>query len=68
MLRVAGGNDIQYDADEFCLRFRRPDGQNMVANLGNVFVEWGGGQPAEVTEQIKRFVAMLVASDEVLTE
>lgn len=67
-LRVAGATDIRYDEGEFRLNYRRPDGSPMVANLGNVFIEWGDVRNAELTEKIRGFAAMLVASTEVLTE
>ena len=68
VLRVAGGRDIKYDADEFLLRFRLPDGSPMVGNLANVFVEWGGAPHAELSARMKQFAAMLVNSGGHLTE
>ncbi len=59
-LRVAGASDIEYEEDEFRLRFRKPDGDPMVAVLGNVYAEWRRAAPAELAAEIRRFASTLV--------
>jgi hypothetical protein len=67
-LRVAGGTDIQYDADEFCLRYTKPDGAGgWIANLHNLYHEWGNAKQAEQTAEIRRFADNLATTPESLT-
>lgn len=68
VLRVAGGRDIEYDATDFLLRFRLPNGAPMVANLANVFVEWGREPQAERSARMRQFAEMLVNTDDAITE
>jgi hypothetical protein len=67
-LRVAGGSDIEYDQNEFCLRFKRQDGAPWVANLGNVFAEWGSSRNDDLAGRIRRFATMLATPTEEPTD
>jgi hypothetical protein len=60
LLRVAGGTDIEYDADEFCLRFIRPGGSPLVANLANLFRECDGEPHADQMATIRKFMTTMV--------
>ncbi|GAA0940641.1 hypothetical protein [Virgisporangium aurantiacum] len=67
-LRVAGGTDIEYDADEFCLRYTKPGGAGgWIANLHNLYHEWGSAKQAEQGAEIRRFADALATTPESLT-
>jgi hypothetical protein len=64
-VRAAGVAEAWYDHEEFAISYRRAPGEGDPPgriNLGNLFRDWSGAEPAELDERIRGFVDGMVNS------